>query len=352
MPITEKTYKWLNKSFLIVSAVLALLLISYLFVDIILMLVISLLLALILNPVVTALENKGVNRFIATLFTILVCFYLIFLGFSYVVPQLTDQIINLSTSINQSNIKQFLRSLDKTIITYVPFIKSGTIAGKIEIWISSFFINFLDSLSNLVSSIVSIVAVAVIVPFMTFFLLKDNKGIIKGVLNIMPNRYFEVSYWVIRQISVQLGRFVRGWILDAFFVGVLSAVGLSILGVNNAVPIGVIAGIGHLIPYFGPIIGSIPAMIISIAQFGNFSMIPSILIMFSIVYALDNGFIQPNIFSKSVDMHPLLIIILIIAGSQVMGVFGMLLAVPTATVIRTAAKEIYNGYKNYSIIKK
>jgi predicted PurR-regulated permease PerM len=73
--------------------------------------------------------------------------------------------------------------------------------------------------------------------------------------------------------------------------------------------------------------------------------------MFTIVYTIDNGFIQPNVFSKSVDMHPLIIIILIISGSQLVGVIGMLLAVPFATVIRTAAKEIYNGYKNYSIIK-
>jgi predicted PurR-regulated permease PerM len=242
--------------------------------------------------------------------------------------------------------------LDRAIIKYIPFVKSGTISIRIETWISSFFINILDSLSNFVSSIVSVIAVVVIVPFMTFFLIKDNKGIIKGILNIMPNKYFEVSYWVIRQISVQLGRFVRGWIFDAFMVGLLSGIGLSILGINNAIPIGVIAGVGHLIPYFGPIIGGIPAILISIAQFGNFSMLPSIIIMFALIYTVDNGFIQPNVFSKSVDMHPLLIIILIICGSQLMGIFGMLLAVPTATVIRTAAREIYHGYKNYSIIKK
>jgi predicted PurR-regulated permease PerM len=167
----------------------------------------------------------------------------------------------------------------------------------------------------------------------------------------MPNRYFEVSYWVIRKISIQLGRFVRGWILDAFLVGFLSALGLSILGINNSVSIGVIAGIGHLIPYFGPIIGGIPAIIISVVQFGDLSMLPSIIIMFLIIYTIDNGFIQPNVFSKSTDFHPIVIIVLIIAGSSLMGVIGMLLAIPTATVVKTAAKEIYNGYKNYKIIK-
>ncbi len=352
MQLTEKSSKKIYTLILLIITVLVLLFLSYLFLDIIIMLVISLLLAFIFNPLVTAIENFGVSRFVSSLFTILACFYLIFLGLSFIVPQLTDQLVNMSTYISQNQIKQTLRSFDRSVVKYIPFVKSGTVAAHIESWISSFFINLLDSVSNLVSSLVSIIAVAVIVPFMTFFLLKDNKGIIKGILNIMPNKYFEMSYWVIRKISIHLGRFVRGWILDAFLVGFLSGLGLSILGIQNAIPIGVIAGIGHLIPYFGPIIGGIPAIIISVAQFGDFSMLPSIIIMFSIVYTLDNGFLQPNIFAKSVDMHPLLIIVLIIAGSQVMGIFGMLLAVPLTTVIKTAARETYQGFKNYTITKR
>jgi putative permease len=351
MSLSEKSFKKLNKILLVTLSVIVVISLSYLFLDIILIFVISLLLAFIFNPFVTALENYGINRFFASLFTILVFLYLLFLGVTYIVPKLSEQFVNLSSVINQNNIKQFLRSIDRAIVKYIPFVKSGVIAAKIEEWISLFFIHFLDGLSNFVSSIFSILAIAVIVPFITFFLLKDNKGIIKGILNIMPNKYFEVSYWIIYQISIQLGRFVRGWIFDAFMVGLLSASGLTILGINNAIPIGVVAGLGHLIPYFGPIIGGIPAIIISIAQFGNFSMLPSIIIMFMLVYTIDNGFIQPNVFSRSVNMHPIIIILLIIGGSQLMGVFGMLLAVPVATVLRTAAREIYLGYKNYSIIK-
>jgi predicted PurR-regulated permease PerM len=160
-----------------------------------------------------------------------------------------------------------------------------------------------------------------------------------------------MSYAVINRISYDLGRFVSGWILDAFFVGVMAAIGLAILGIDNSISIGLIAGIGHLIPYFGPIIGGLPAALISIIQFGDLSMLPSIIIMFIIIYSFDNGYVQPNVFSKSTDMHPLLIIILILLGSQVMGVFGMLLAVPIATVVKTAAREIYHGYRNYKIIK-
>ena len=167
----------------------------------------------------------------------------------------------------------------------------------------------------------------------------------------MPNKYFEMSFSVINKMSFQLGRFVRAWIFDAFLVGFLASVGLSILGIDNSITIGIIAGVGHLIPYFGPVIGGVPAIIISLVQFGDFSMLPAISTMFIIIYTFDNGYIQPNVFSKSTDIHPLMIIILILMGSKLMGILGMLLAVPTATVVKTAAREIYHGYKHYKIIK-
>jgi predicted PurR-regulated permease PerM len=167
----------------------------------------------------------------------------------------------------------------------------------------------------------------------------------------MPNKYFEMSYWIIKKTSVNMGRFVRAWIFDATFVGLCCGLGFHIIGIDNALTLGVIAGLGHLVPYFGPVIGGVPAAIISIIQYGDLSHILPLAIVISIIYAIDNGFVQPYVFSKSVDMHPIVIILLIIAGGTLFGVLGMLLAVPTATVIKTATKETYYAFKNYKIVK-
>ena len=137
---------------------------------------------------------------------------------------------------------------------------------------------------------------------------------------------------------------MRGWIFDATFVGVATGFGYYFLGIKNALPLGLISGVGHLVPYFGPVIGMVPAIIISVIEFGNFSMVLA-------VYAVDNGVVQPYVFAKSVDMHPIVIILLILAGSQLMGIIGMLIAVPLATVIKTLAKEIYYAFKNYNIAR-
>lgn len=349
--MSDITLNKIKRVTLTVLGIAAAVYLAYLFIDIILMLAVSVLLTFIFHPFVCALEKKGFSRGWAIFALLLTTSLLVFLGIYFLIPVLSEQMTTLSESMKHTNLKQTLTNFDRGISRFIPFVRPGTVYSRIESFASTIIMDLLNSMSFFLSSLLSLAAVLVIVPFMTFFILRDNKTIVKGIINIVPNRYFEMSYSVIRQISVHLGRFVRGWLFDAFMVGLLSGIGLSLLGINNAIPIGIVAGIGHLIPYFGPIIGGIPAIIISVAQFGDFSMLPKIVIMFLGVYAVDNGLIQPNVFSKSVDMHPIIIIILIIAGSQIMGILGMLLAVPAATVIRTAAKEIYNAYKNYTIIR-
>ena len=324
---------------------------SILFFDLIVMLAIAILIAMIFNPLVNILERYELSRGLAVLVVFVIVGFLLIWGISYFVPTLATQMNAIAKNINQEKLNKILTEIQKSISGYIPFVDTSDLAAKLSEFLSSLFFNSISNLSKLVSNILSIVALSIIIPFMTYFLLKDNKKIIKGIINIVPNKYFEVSYSVLNEINVQLGRYVRAWIFDAFMVGFLSAIGLTLLGIKNSVSIGVVAGLGHLIPYFGPIVGGLPALLFSIVQFGNLSMLPSITIMFIMIYAVDNGFIQPNLFSKSTDFHPLAIIILILIGEQLMGVLGMLLAVPVATVIKTAAKEIYLGYKNYKIIK-
>jgi predicted PurR-regulated permease PerM len=351
MPFSEAHVKNSRNYFLILFSLGVATFLIYLFVDIIAMLAISVLLGLIFNPIVDFLEHRGLHRTLSVLFVFLGLVTLIVAGFSFLAPKIINQMNTLTTALTQENVQLLIQQFEKSLKSIFPFLGSVDLTQKISDLFQNILVGWVNNLTNVVQSIVSILAVVVVVPFMTFFLLKDNKRLMRGIINVMPNKYFEVSYSVIRKISISLGRFVRGWLLDAFCVGLLSGLGLAFLGIHNAASIGLVAGMGHLIPYFGPIIGGIPAIAMSLIQFGNFSMLPRILLMFLCVYLIDNGFIQPNVFSKSTDMHPLVIIVLIIAGSQLLGIMGMLLAVPIATIIKTAAREIYFGYKNYKIIQ-
>lgn len=334
---------------LILAAVLIYLI--YILADIIILLSISILLAFIFEPLVTILEKEGLNRLTSTLLIFAGLGFLVYFGISYLIPNLVIQMNQVITTLHVETLHKQILALENEIYKYLPFFSLGQLSKRIEEFISSGIVNSFDKLSTVLTSIISIITLLVIVPFITFFLLKDSKVILHSILQKMPNKYFEMSYWIFKNITIQLGRFVRGWVFDAAFVGIACGFGYYFIGIKNALPLGLISGLGHLVPYFGPIIGGVPAIIISVIQYGNFSHVPFIVILMLIVYALDNGFVQPFVFAKSVDMHPIAIILLILIGSQLFGVIGMLLVIPFATVVRTAAKEIYYALKNYKIAK-
>lgn len=345
------TYKKLIKPILWLAGIVIFFYLLYLLSDIIIIISISILLSFIFAPIVAVFEGKGFNRLTSTLITFGIFGLVVYLGLSVVIPKFTAQMDQLISALEGFKFTDALASIEVAIINYLPFLEPGDITNRIQEFFSSQFINSFESFTSLLSSIVSVAAVIVIVPFITFFILKDSKRILQGILNLMPNSYFEMSYWILKKVSLQLGLFVRAWIFDATFVGIMIGFGFYIIGIQNAMPLGVIAGLGHLIPYFGPIIGGIPAIIISIVQFGDFSQVPMITFIVLVTYALDNGFVQPYVFGKSVDMHPIMIILLIISSGTLFGLIGMLLAIPVATVIKTFAKEIYFATKNYRIAR-
>lgn len=349
--MTDQTLKRKTKIILSTIGLLIILYLAYLLSDIIIILIISVLLAFIFHPLVSMLEQEGFNRLASTLFIFAGIGLFVYLGLSLFIPKLSYQMNQLIETLSVYSLQEQLIKIEQEIHAFIPFFPIGELSKKVEVFITDQIVNSFDSITTLLSSIVSVIAILVIVPFITFFLLKDSRRIIQGIIQIVPNNYFEMSYYIIKRISVQLGRFVRAWIFDATFVGVFCGFGFYVIGIENALPLGVIAGLGHLVPYLGPVIGGIPAAIISIIQFGDVSHIPYIILVMTLVYTFDNGFVQPYVFSKSVDMHPIIIILLIISGSQLFGILGMLLAVPVTAVIKTASKEIYFAFKNYKIAR-
>lgn len=329
----------------------ALFIVMYLFSNIFLILAVSLLFALLLDPLVRYIERQGFNRLSATVLVFGIIFIVAYFSFSFLIPKILEQLSSLGLIVKDLSLQEEVNQFENELRKVFRFLPEGVIAQQLEQLFSTSVEGFLAQSSRMLSNVFTVIALSVIVPFTTFFIVKDRAKILAGVLNILPNKYFEMSYWIIKKITNQLGRYVRGWILDATFVGFACGLSFYLIGIDNAIALGIIAGLGHLIPYLGPVIGGIPALFISVIQTGDFSAAPIIVVSVLLIYTLDNGIVQPYVFSKSVDMHPLIIILLIVAGSQILGLMGMLLAIPTATVLKTAAKEIYFAFKNYKIAR-
>ncbi|MCK9424793.1 MAG: AI-2E family transporter [Ignavibacteriaceae bacterium] len=342
----------IKRNYLLLLLVLPLLFfLIYYLLDVLILLALSVLLAFIFDPIINFLEKNSFKRLHAILFVFLI-FSLLGLGiYSYIIPAILKQTNALFLKLNVETIKSQFSLFEDHMQTLFPFATKDVITRQVEKLSTGMLENLFKQVSPFLTNIFSFLAVIIILPFTTFFILRDRIQIIKGVVSVLPNRYLEMSYTVIKKVTQQLGRYVRGWMLDALFIGLACGLSFQLIGVDNALALGALAGVGHLIPYFGPIIGGIPALLISFLQYGDFSKAPIIILFLLIIYALDNGIVQPFIFSKSVNMHPLMIIFLIIAGGQLYGVLGMLIAIPTATVIKTASKEFYFAWKNYRITR-
>lgn len=320
-------------------------------INILVLIAISILLAFILKPLVSYLEFLKIPRVYAALISVI--FAVAFVGFLvyYFVPIISTQFDNLLILLKDLRIQDLINQIERKLSNTFPFIRRGEITKHFTRIVQTGVENLLTDISNFIPKVFTITAFILIVPFITFFILKDSRNLKIGIINLLPNRYFEMAYEVFQKVSDELGKFVRGWIFDAMFVGFCVMIGLYIIGINNFVMLGLLAGVGHLIPYLGPIIGIVPAVLVSYYQLGNFSLAFPILILFAIVYTIDNGFVQPMIYSKSLRIHPVVIILLILIGSELFGILGLLLAVPVANILRVLATEIYRGYKAYQIVR-
>jgi predicted PurR-regulated permease PerM len=228
---------------------------------------------------------------------------------------------------------------------HILFVNTATIGDKVHILIE----RALQSIGNATGTVASYLVNLIIVPFIAYFILAEGDVGIKKFVERIPNKYFEMSLNIMDKLGKVLVFYLRGLILECSIVGGLSIIGFMIIGVPYAVLLGVLAGIANLIPYIGPIVGISMAVIASLTKTGDFQMLLPLFLFYLIMRVIDDGFLQPRCLGKSLEMHPVAVVLVLIIGHQLMGVAGMMISIPVATILRVAATETYWGLKHYTI---
>ncbi len=328
-------------TFAIIGSILALSLLGQVF----LMLTMSFVLTMVLKPLVDYFENNGVPRPAGILTMYAIIGGIFALAFINIYPIVVLQLSNLSSLMNSKHLSALLKQMAASISDTMPFIKADVIAEKLNTLLPEATKAAEDSLT----SALSLVASLIIVPFITFFLLNDYYKMQKALIENVPNKYFEMALNVVHSLDSQISKYIRGVCIDSIAVAILYIIAYQIMGVQYATVLGLIGGIANIIPFAGPIIGAIPVMIVSIVQFGDFRMIVPIVIATIAVRQLDDIFVQPNLYGKLLNMHPLTIMIVILLGGELLGILGMVLAIPIYTIITVTARETNWGLKNYRI---
>ncbi len=333
------------KVFIVTFSIAAPIFILSAFGNIFILLVMSVALTMVLKPLVDYLEAKGIPRIISILGLYLVIGLLVLGGLLTIYPIVVQQVTNMSKFLSGDRLALVLNQLSSSVVNIVPFLKSSDLTTRIETILPQLAAKAEDA----VTSAIGLAASLVIVPFITFFLLNDYHTMQKTFIRNIPNKYFEMSLNVVYKLEHQLSKYIRGVCIELISIATLYVAAYSILGFRYALVLGLICGISNIIPMAGPLIAAVPVIIASLLQYGDFRMLLPIVLTTFIVQQIDQMFVQPNVYGKILDMHPLTIVLTILIGSQLLGIVGMVLAIPIYTVMKVTVRETNWGLKHYRI---
>ena len=340
--------------------------IMYFFTDVVAYVLISWVLSMIGQPIMKFLTGLQIKRFrigrtLAAIVT-LVLFIVVFVGLSLIfIPMILEQANNLS----QVRYESIFSALEEPLqnirgkLTEWGLVTEGTLSfTQFKDTFANYFKpsmigNFIGSLFGFASSfLISVFSIM----FITFFFLKESNLFNNAILALVPNDYESDTLKAIEDISAMLRNYFGGILLQMTIITTLVSVSLAILGVKNALLIGFFAALINVIPYVGPLIGALFGMFITVSanlDVDFYETLMPLLMKVGFVFAamqmIDNFFLQPVIYSKSVQAHPLEIFIIILVAAKLGGIVGMILAIPIYTVIRVIAAVFL---KEFKIVRK
>ena len=242
-------------------------------------------------------------------------------------------------------LQQFLTNLfNNSHIEWLQKIDLHTYMNKFEGSLTSMIKNFILSLTTSIGSVIgtitNVTVTIVTVPFILFYMLKDGEKLAPTIERAFPERNRSKVSSLLHDLSYTLSRYISGQMIECLFVGTFSAIGYSLTGIPYALLVGLFAGITNIIPYLGPYIGLMPALFLAFSK--SFSTVIWVVVVCIVVQQLDGNLVYPNVIGKSLNLHPLTIIIILLVAGNIAGLLGMILGVPLYAVSKVVVKFVYN----------
>lgn len=342
---------------LVAGLVILLLVLAWFIRGILLYITIAAILTMILRPLDRKMERWRFNKWklprsVRALSLLLLVYVIVFAFISIFIPLIVNE-INIISNVDKAQVTEALHEpISQLEGLFQNFQRNQPNQVTLEEYTQQQLTQILNvtQVSSLANGIVAVVGSLLVaffsVSFFTFFFLKDGDVILHTLLLLVPPHRIKGVRNVIRDTQNMLTKYFAGVLFDVAFVFAFISIGMALLGVQNALIIGLFAGIMNIIPYVGPLIGGAFAIIVGIStnltlDFYD-AMLPLALKIFLVFVAMNliDGFIvQPFIFSKRVKAHPLEIFTVILIAGSIAGIGGMVAAVPVYTVLRIILRE-------------
>jgi len=302
---------------------------------------IAMIIAYVLNPVVGTLHSRKVPRTAAVLliYAVFICSCVVI--FMNVTPMFISQVRELNEHVPELTIKaQSLMDNFNNNDMLPESVRTGinrAIAG-LEKQVSERIAAF----TNNIGAVVNVFFIAMIVPFLAFYILKDMDVIERAAFKYVPRSKRQGTIRLLKEIDEALGSYIRGQLIVSLCVGVSAYIGYLIIGMPYPLLMAGFVALFDIIPYLGPFFGALPALVM--ASTISWKMVLLVIVVNTLCQTLESNVISPQVVGKSMRMHPLTIIFVLLVGGELAGVVGMILAVPFYAALKVIAQHLFAYY--------
>lgn len=311
--------------------------------------IVSLVLFYLFNPIVNLMERYRIPRLLGIT--------IIYVSIVGIITLIVNLLIPLIGSQVESFIKNSPHYLSKITQSVDKITNNSLLSGymgqindwlesaqkKIPSMLSDYFDGFGSKLASFAEAVANVGVVIVTTPFVLFFMLKDGHRFKDYTTKIMPPKFRKDFHDLLEKMSVQVGSYIQGQIIVSFCIGVLLFIGYSIIGLKYALVLASIAAVTSVVPYLGPTIAISPAIVIAIIT--SPLMLLKLAIVWTLVQFFEGHFISPNVMGKTLKIHPLTIIFILLCAGNLMGVVGVIIGIPFYAVLKVLVSHIFLLFK-------
>ncbi|HHA6401597.1 TPA: cell elongation protein CozEb [Staphylococcus aureus] len=311
--------------------------------------IVSLILFYLFNPIVNMMERYRIPRVAGISIIYLAVVGVITLIVNLLIPIIGSQVDSLVKNSPQY-LEKLINSIDKIanntfFSSYYSQINDwlNSLPKKIPSMLSEFTDGFGSKIATFAETIANIGVVIVTTPFVLFFMLKDGHHFKEFSTNIMPPKFRKDFHDLLEKMSVQVGSYIQGQIIVSFCIGILLFIGYSVIGLKYSLVLASIAAVTSVVPYLGPTIAISPAIVI--AAITSPWMLLKLAVVWTLVQFVEGHFISPNIMGKTLKIHPLTIIFILLCAGKLLGIVGVILGIPGYAILKVLVTHLFQLFK-------
>jgi len=332
---------------LAVGALLVALVLAFFVIRILLVpFVAALFVVYLFDPAILAMQRRGMDRGHAFLLLLLLGIVSVTVLLMFMPSWLRLESLGVSSDTFSQRVTTQVSAIQNWANKNFPMLRSANIGDEITSRASAVASRFFSELPGLITAFF---VNLLLVPFIAYFMIRDGKSLKRGVVELVPNRYFEMTLMMLNRIDQQIGGYLRGRLIECILVGITQALLMGIISIfvpqQQILLIAAVCGATNMIPYLGPVLGTIFGSLLYLGAGLPMSSIYGLIAAAAGAHVVDNVVIAPAVLSHNVDLHPLTVALVLVIGGELLGTLGLLIAIPVAASIKVIAQEFYANYQ-------